>query len=75
MLFLENGIHMLLWIGLNANRDWIQSVFGVPTAAQVDVERFTLPELDNSLSVAVRNLIDQVRTQRHRCMRVSFLYI
>ncbi|GLV32062.1 Secretory 24CD [Carabus blaptoides fortunei] len=70
---LENGIHMLLWIGLNANQDWIQSVFGVPNAAQVDVERFTLPELDNNLSVTVRNLIDQVRTQRHRFMRLTLV--
>lgn len=61
---------MLLWIGLNANQDWIQNVFGVSSAAQVDIDRISLPELDNELNSSVRNLIDKIRAQRHRWMRV-----
>lgn len=62
---------MLLWIGAAASPEWIQNVFGVTTATQVDTERFELPVLDNPLSVAVRNLVEQVQFQRHHCMRVS----
>ncbi|KYB24587.1 protein transport protein Sec24C [Tribolium castaneum] len=70
---LENGIHMFLWIGLEANPDFIQKVFGVPSAIQVDVEKVALPELDNSLSVAVRNIIEEIRIQRHKCMRLTIV--
>jgi hypothetical protein len=44
---------------------------GVPSAIQVDIEKVALPELDTPLSVAVRTIIDDIRTQRHKCMRVS----
>lgn len=61
---------MFLWIGFGANSDFIQQVFGVPSAVQVNIETIKLPELDNPLSEAVRSVIEQIRTQRHRCMRV-----
>lgn len=69
----ENGIHMFLWIGLGASPEFVQKVFGVPSAIQIDVDRVALPELDNPLSVAVRTIIDEIRIQRHRCMRVCFV--
>ena len=62
---------MFLWVGLGASPEFVQKVFGAPSAIQIDIDRPFLPELDNSLSVAVRNIIDDVRIQRHRCMRVS----
>lgn len=68
---IENGIHMFLWVGLGANPEFVQNVFGAPSAIQIDIERPYLPELDNPISIAVRNLIDDIRLQRHRCMRVS----
>jgi protein transport protein SEC24 len=67
----ENGIHLFLWIGLNVGMEWVQNVFGVHSAAQIDIDRTSLPELDNPLSVKIRSVIDSVRQQRHRCMRVS----
>jgi protein transport protein SEC24 len=70
---LENGIHMFLWIGLGASPDFIQKVFGVPSAIQVDIEKVALPELDTPLSVAVRTIIDDIRTQRHKCMRLTIV--
>ena len=71
----ENGIHSFLWIGVNVSMDWVQHVFGVQSAAQIDIDRTALPELDNSLSLRVRSVITSVREQRHRCMRVSFLCV
>lgn len=62
---------MFLWVGLNGATEWVQNVFGVLSAAQIDIDRTSLPELDNPLSVKIRSVIDSVRQQRHRCMRVS----
>ena len=30
---------MFLWIGHNADPEWIQSVFGVQSAAQIDIDK------------------------------------
>ncbi|XP_076263106.1 COPII coat complex component secretory 24CD [Rhynchophorus ferrugineus] len=70
---LENGIHMFLWVGLGANPEFVQNVFGAPSAIQVDIERPHLPELDNPVSIAVRNLIDEIRLLRHKCMRLTIV--
>lgn len=71
LIYTENGIYMFLWIGLGANQDFIQQVFGVPSAVQINIEQTTLPVLDNPTSEAVRTIIEQIRSQRHRYMRVS----
>ncbi|XP_067008422.2 protein transport protein Sec24C [Anabrus simplex] len=70
---LENGIHMFLWIGLNVGMNWVQNVFGVHSAAQIDIDRTTLQELDNPLSNRIRGLVDSVRQQRHRSMRLTLV--
>ncbi|KAJ8982087.1 hypothetical protein NQ317_011085 [Molorchus minor] len=70
---LENGIHMFLWFGLGVDPDFIQKVFGAPSAIQVDVDRTGLPELDNPLSLAIRTIIDMIRVERHRCMRLTLV--
>lgn len=62
---------MFMWIGMGANSEFIQQVFGVPSAVQVNIEIMKLPELDNPLSGAVRSVIEQIRIQRHRSMRVT----
>lgn len=64
---------MFLWIGLGASQDFIQQVFGVPSAIQVDVDKISIPELNNPLSIAVRSIIDEIRIEKHRCMRVRLL--
>lgn len=66
---------MFLWIGLEANPEFVQKVFGVPSAIQVDIEKVALPEFDNPLSVAVRTIIEEIRIQRHKCMRVIIVFI
>lgn len=70
-IFSENGIYMFLWLGLAAPSDWVASVFGVPSTAQVDTDRNRLPVLDNPLSEKVREYIGLVASNRHRSMRVS----
>ncbi|XP_069690232.1 protein transport protein Sec24C isoform X2 [Periplaneta americana] len=70
---LENGIHLFLWIGLNVGMEWVQNVFGVHSAAQIDIDRTALPDLDNPLSQRIRSVIDSVREQRHRCMRLTLV--
>lgn len=70
-LLTENGIHLFLWIGLNVSMEWVQNVFGVHSAAQIDIDRTSLPQIDNPLSVRVRSVIESVRHKRHRFMRVN----
>ncbi|CAH1990450.1 unnamed protein product [Acanthoscelides obtectus] len=69
---LENGIHMFLWFGLGVNPEFIQKLFGAPSAIQVNLEA-GLPELENPLNIAVRSIIEEVRIQRHRCMRLTLV--
>lgn len=73
--FPENGIYMFLWLGLSLPNEWVQMVFGVPTVAQVDSDKTSLPILENPLSLHIRSLIDSVRSERHRCMRVSLYFV
>lgn len=28
-----------MWIGLGINPDWVRNVFGVPSAAQIDIDK------------------------------------
>lgn len=62
---------MFLWIGLGAGQEFIQQVFGVPSAIQIDIDKLCIPELNTPLSIAVRSIIDEIRLQKQRCMRVS----
>lgn len=64
---------MFLWIGLGVKPDFIQQVFGVASSIQVDIEKIALPELNNPLSNAVRSIIEEIRIERHRYMRVCIL--
>ncbi|KAF5297356.1 hypothetical protein FQR65_LT01286 [Abscondita terminalis] len=70
---LENGIHMMIWIGLGINSEFCQQVFGVPSAVQIDVDKVTIPVLDNPMSKAVHSVIKQIRTERHRFMRLTLV--
>lgn len=65
---------MFVWIGLGADQEFIQQVFGVASAVQVNIETTQFPILDNPLNVAVRSVVEKIRSQHHRCMRVSFAY-
>ena len=62
---------MFLWIGLHVSNDWVQNVFGVNSAAQIDIDSGNLLSLDNPTSVKVRSLINRLRRERPRYMKVS----
>merc|ERR1719278_1564248 len=63
---LDNGIYLFLYVGLAADPSFIQDVFGVSTAAQINVEMPQLEERDNPLSKKVRKVVEIVRGQRTR---------
>lgn len=67
---LENGIYMFIWIGMNADSSWLHDVFGVQSAAQIDIEKASILELDNPTSQCVRHVINQVREERQRHMKI-----
>ncbi|XP_044736103.1 protein transport protein Sec24C [Chrysoperla carnea] len=70
---LENGIHMFLWVGLNVNSEWVQSIFGVPSVIQANFDMVELPILENPLSNRMRNLIESIRSLRPHCMRLTLV--
>ena len=63
---LENGMYLFLYVGLAADPDFIQKLFGVSTAAQINIENSYLEVLDNPISQRVHRVIEQVRTERSR---------
>ncbi|XP_054002106.1 protein transport protein Sec24C isoform X2 [Hylaeus anthracinus] len=70
---LENSIHMFLWLGLALSPQWVQAVFGVPSVVQVDTDRTALPVLDTQLNKRITDIINRVRMERHRCMRLTIV--
>ncbi|KAF8781361.1 protein transport protein Sec24C-like isoform X1 [Argiope bruennichi] len=67
---IENGLNMFLWIGMNADSEWIQNVFGVPTVARIDVDKTRLLQLNNPLSQYVHWILNQVQSERQRNMKL-----
>jgi len=70
---LENGVHMLLYVGLAVNPAWIQDVFGVHTAAQIDIDRSRLVERDNPLSRRVNGIINTISSSRSRTAKLTIV--
>lgn len=71
--FVENTIHMFLWLGMALSSQWVQNVFGVPSVVQVDTDRAALPMLDTPLNNRITNIINRIRAERHRCVKVICL--
>lgn len=70
---LENGVHILLYVGLAVDPAWIQDVFGVSTAAQIDIDKTKLVERDNPLSRRVLGIYNQVVNCRPRTMKLTIV--
>ncbi|XP_020285904.1 protein transport protein Sec24C [Pseudomyrmex gracilis] len=70
---LENTIHMFLWLGMALSSQWVQSVFGVPSVVQIDTDRSALPILDTPLNNRIINIINRIRAERHRCMKLTIV--
>ncbi|XP_014413144.1 protein transport protein Sec24C isoform X1 [Camelus ferus] len=67
---LENGLNLFLWVGASVQQGVVQSLFGVSSFSQITSGLSVLPVLDNLLSKKVRGLIDGLRAQRSRYMKL-----
>ncbi|KAL4706666.1 hypothetical protein ACJJTC_005051 [Scirpophaga incertulas] len=67
---LENGVHMLLWVGSQAPANFIRDVFG---SQQVDTQVSELPELPNETNAAVREILEEARVMRRNAMRLTVM--
>jgi protein transport protein SEC24 len=70
---LENGIHVLMFVGLATDPVFIQEVFGVATAAQIDIDKTKLVERDNALSRRVQDIYQLVTAGRPRTMKLTIV--
>ncbi|KAG6439395.1 hypothetical protein O3G_MSEX000736 [Manduca sexta] len=71
---LENGVHMLLWVGSAAPAQFTADVFGVSSPQQLDPQVCELPDRHNATSQAVRAILHDAREKRRSCMRVSIYW-
>ncbi|XP_012518725.1 PREDICTED: protein transport protein Sec24C isoform X3 [Propithecus coquereli] len=67
---LENGLNLFLWVGASVQQGVVQSLFSVSSFSQITSGLSVLPILDNPLSKKVRDLIDSLRAQRSRYMKL-----
>ncbi|XP_027447058.1 protein transport protein Sec24C isoform X3 [Zalophus californianus] len=67
---LENGLNLFLWVGASVQQGVVQSLFSVSSFSQITSGLSVLPVLDNPLSKKVRGLIDGLRAQRSRYMKL-----
>jgi len=35
----DNGLVLLMWVGLSASTDWVRNVLGVASVAQIDIDK------------------------------------
>merc|ERR1712026_159770 len=70
---LDNGMHMLLFVGLAANPAFIQDVFGVSTSAQIDIDKTKLVERDNPMSRRVNELVRSLQEGRSRTLKLTIV--
>uniref|UniRef100_K1QNY7 Transport protein Sec24C n=1 Tax=Magallana gigas TaxID=29159 RepID=K1QNY7_MAGGI len=70
---LENGLSMFLWIGHNVEPQWVQKVFSVQSAAQIDIDKCKLNDLDNPVSQKLRDAINSIRGERCRYMKLTIV--
>ncbi|XP_059388651.1 protein transport protein Sec24C-like isoform X2 [Carassius carassius] len=67
---LENGLNIFLWVGVNAQQELLQNIFGTPAFSQIDSNMTSLPALDNPFSKSLREIIESIRAQRSRYMKL-----
>ncbi|XP_003939847.1 protein transport protein Sec24C isoform X2 [Saimiri boliviensis] len=67
---LENGLNLFLWVGASVQQGVVQSLFSVSSFSQITSGLSVLPVLDNPLSKKVQGLIDSLRAQRSRYMKL-----
>jgi protein transport protein SEC24 len=62
---------MFLWLGIGLSSEFTNMVFGAQYPQQVDTERSGLPIFDNKLSKRIRDIIENIQSERTRCMKVN----
>ncbi|XP_034049164.1 protein transport protein Sec24C isoform X2 [Thalassophryne amazonica] len=67
---LETGLHLFLWVGASAQQELLLNIFGTPSFSQIDPNMASLPVLDNPFSQRLREIIDSLRAQRSRYMKL-----
>ncbi|RUS83129.1 hypothetical protein EGW08_009118 [Elysia chlorotica] len=70
---LENGLSMFLWIGHNVKPEMIQDIFAVQSAAQVDIDKVQVLQLDNPVSRRLCDLIAKLRERRSRYLKLTIV--
>ncbi|XP_017213967.2 protein transport protein Sec24C isoform X2 [Danio rerio] len=67
---LENGLNIFIWVGVNAQQELLQNIFGTPAFSQIDPSMTSLPALDNPFSKRLKEIIESIRAQRSRYMKL-----
>ncbi|XP_022248910.1 protein transport protein Sec24C-like [Limulus polyphemus] len=70
---LENGIHMFMWIGMAICPDWLKNVLGIEASDRINVDKISLPQLNTPLSLRIHDIIESIRKERQRCMRLMIV--
>ncbi|XP_055875953.1 protein transport protein Sec24C-like [Biomphalaria glabrata] len=70
---LENGLSMFLWVGINVSPDTIQKIFAVQSAAQIDIDKVKILQLDNPVSRRLCDLINRIRHERSRYLKLTIV--
>eukprot|EP00128_Syssomonas_multiformis_P002141 Colp12_sorted_trinity150504_noHs@25632 len=70
---LENGLVMQMWLGRAVDPQWLEQVFGVASPQALDVTLTDLPVLANPLSQRVRDIVEQVRSERERFLKLDII--
>nr|XP_039252028.1 protein transport protein Sec24C-like [Styela clava] len=70
---LDNGLSFFLWIGNAIDPEWVRSVFGVQSTAQIDIDLGNLHPFDNPSSQQLRDLMDLIQSGRTRRMKLAII--
>uniref|UniRef100_A0A8C9WKJ1 SEC24 homolog C, COPII coat complex component n=1 Tax=Scleropages formosus TaxID=113540 RepID=A0A8C9WKJ1_SCLFO len=72
LYLLENGLNLFLWVGSAIPQDLLHNVFGTASFSQIDPNMVSsvLPVLDNPFSKRIREIIESIRAQRSRYMKL-----
>ena len=55
---------------MNVPMKWVQDVFGVQSAAQIDIDMTVLQDLDTPMSKRIRQIVKAVREERCAHLKV-----
>jgi protein transport protein SEC24 len=70
---LENGARMLLWVGNMVDPEILVKLFGVAQLVDIRVAGNALPELNNSLSLKARQLVDRIQARYDRYLPLQLV--